>query len=382
MALLHLLTSWQPEGMSVIAVSVDHRLRPEAVDECRFVAEFAARKSIQHAVLTLDPSSWTGNLSAAARDARYEALTAWAHGESISMIALGHTRTDQAETVLMNLARGSGVDGLAAMPGLLCQNAIDWVRPLLTCGRTELRDYLAAEQVPWAEDPGNLSDAYLRVRIRKFLAENDLGLREESLAMTAGHMQAAKRIVDHLLRQTITAGVSVNDIGEYRVKQTIWQLDASLRERVFAALVRRLSNDRHPRRTQALKNSLSALADDGIATIGSVILLGEASGDVLLVRDHRRCGSRDSAGLWDRRWRVGIPDRLLASCVLAPLGMDAAAALVGSVDEMYSQRGLAATPALWRDGELIAHVLDDSNADISFVYSRTVGDLVNGPGQC
>jgi len=378
MALLQLLAEWQSAFPALLAVSVDHGLRPAAANECRRAAEFARQKAIPHVILPLDPSSWSGNQQAAARDARYAALASWARDASLRTVALGHTRTDQAETVLINLARGSGVDGLAAMPSCRRTDGIDWVRPLLAIGRTELRTYLRSEGVAWVDDPGNESVAFQRIRARKFLMDNDLRLSESALAMTAGHLQAARDVLDRLIGEAIAALVQVNAIGEYRIKRGLWDLDATLRLRMLALLVRHISDDRYPPRTKALINCLAALKRDGIATIGGGILL-DRSADVLLVRDHRFCRTGTIRGeLWDRRWKVQVPQAMRDSCTVGPLGPVAAAAIARDLPDDYSQRGLAATPALWRDGTLAASVLPDGNADVSFVYCRGIGEIAEG----
>ncbi len=378
MALLHLLAQWQSGRPSLHAVSVDHGLRPEAAAECRHAAAWARQMAIPHAILSLDPAAWSGNRQAAARDARYAALAAWAQAASITTVALGHTRTDQAETVLINLARGSGVDGLAAMPCCRHAEGIDWVRPLLTIARADLRLYLAAAGITWIEDPGNESMTSQRIRARRFLAGNDLGLTENALAMTAGHMQAARGVLDPMIGRAIATLVAVNPIGEYRISRGFRDLDAALRSRMLALLVRHISDDPHPPRSRALANSLAALEQDGIATIGGGILLDRAA-DVLLVRDHRRCPAgtiRDE--LWDRRWQVRVPRATRERWTVGPLGLAGAAEIARETSQDYSQRGLAATPALWQDGRLAASVLADGKAGISFVYCRGTGALVEG----
>ena len=115
-ALLALVRAWaEAEGRSVLAVTVDHRLRPESAGEAGVVAELCARLGVGHATRVWADAPGRGNLQASARAARQHLIGAWAREAGLAAVALGHTLDDQAETVLLRLARGSGVDGLAAM---------------------------------------------------------------------------------------------------------------------------------------------------------------------------------------------------------------------------------------------------------------------------
>ena len=114
-ALLIHLHDWAgPRGVALHAVTIDHGLRPEAAAEAAGVAALCARLAVPHDTL---PWRWDGrgNLPDAARRGRQALISDWAAARGIADVALGHTADDQAETLLMRLGRGSGVDGLAAM---------------------------------------------------------------------------------------------------------------------------------------------------------------------------------------------------------------------------------------------------------------------------
>ena len=115
MALLHLMHEFcQINKIELQAVTVDHRLRPEAAQEAAHVARQCAEMGLPHDTLIWQDWSGEGNLQNAARNARYHKMACWAGTRGIDTIAVGHTADDQAETVLMRLARRSGVDGLLA----------------------------------------------------------------------------------------------------------------------------------------------------------------------------------------------------------------------------------------------------------------------------
>ena len=116
MALMYLVSNWVADmDIDVEVVSVDHGLRPDAADEAQMVAGVAAQLGLRHSILRWRDWDRQGNLQDAARRARRRLIAEWAKAREIRHICLGHTLDDQAETVLMRLVRGSGVDGLAGM---------------------------------------------------------------------------------------------------------------------------------------------------------------------------------------------------------------------------------------------------------------------------
>ena len=140
LALLHLLHDRIRTGLA--AVTVDHRLRPESASEALHVARLCERLGVPHDVLQRTGWDGRGNLQDQARRSRTSLIADWARSCGIEAVALGHTADDQAETVLMRLARAAGVDGLSGMAPRHAQEGIEWHRPLLTCGREALREVL------------------------------------------------------------------------------------------------------------------------------------------------------------------------------------------------------------------------------------------------
>ncbi len=192
-ALLHLMADWRDAGgPEVHAVTVDHGLRAGSAAEAAAVARAAAVRGVGHDVLAWSRPS-RGNLEAAARVGRIALIADWARARGIGDVALGHTADDQAETVLMRLARGSGVDGLAGMAALREAAGLRWWRPLLAARRGDLRDWLRARGISWIEDPMNDDPAFDRVKARRALEVlAPLGVTVEGLVATAGWMALAR----------------------------------------------------------------------------------------------------------------------------------------------------------------------------------------------
>jgi tRNA(Ile)-lysidine synthase len=193
LALLYLLLEFRRAQSSfpeIIAVTVDHGLRPESGDEARYVGELCTRSGISHRIVQwMGPKPKTG-LSAKSREARYGLLCQAAHDAAAGIILTGHTLDDQIETFAMRSARageGASERGLAGMaPATLLEREIWLVRPLLEISRENLRDYLRAIGIGWRDDPSNESLKYERVRVRQALQDNDrkdiLGKISEKIA--------------------------------------------------------------------------------------------------------------------------------------------------------------------------------------------------------
>lgn len=166
-ALLEILSDLSTErGFALAAAHLDHGIRPEAARERALVERRAAALGVALFVGAADVPAEARRLRAGveetARLARYRFLEACASSWGATAVALGHTRDDQVETVLLHIVRGSGVRGLAGMPA---RRGI-FVRPLLGCARAELRAFLRARGVRYAVDPSNRDASYLRNRIR------------------------------------------------------------------------------------------------------------------------------------------------------------------------------------------------------------------------
>jgi tRNA(Ile)-lysidine synthase len=158
---LSLLTLAVDRELAPIAVHVDHGLRPDGEREAAIVAEAAARVGARFDARRVTVTAGA-NLEARARAARYDALEAARSEHGASAVLVAHTADDQAETVLLNLLRGSGSAGLAGMPA----RRGHVVRPLLGARRADVRAECARRQlVPW-EDPSNDDLAFRRNWIR------------------------------------------------------------------------------------------------------------------------------------------------------------------------------------------------------------------------
>ena len=187
LALLVLGAAWaKAREREVIAATVDHGLRPEALAEAEGVAAICERLGVAHDILTWSHFGRSGGApgQAEARRARHALLAGWAKSRGAGLIALGHTRDDRIETFLMRARKGSGWHGLAGPLPLAPSpvwpegRGLQLGRPLLAFGREELRGELRARSLTWIDDPSNEAERYERVRTRQLVARLEPEARE------------------------------------------------------------------------------------------------------------------------------------------------------------------------------------------------------------
>lgn len=194
-ALLWLAARWRTarrSGPTLVAVTVDHGLRKESAAEARAVKKLAASLGIGHL-----SKRWRGDkpktgIPAAARAARYALLLQAAKAAKASHILTAHTQDDQAETVLMRLARGSGLTGLAGMAAATPFGSVSLARPFLGVPKSRLVATLDKAKIAYATDPTNTDPAYLRPRLRALMPDLAAeGLDARGLSRLAARMARA-----------------------------------------------------------------------------------------------------------------------------------------------------------------------------------------------
>lgn len=193
LALLLLAHAALPGRIAV--ASIDHGLRAEAASEVGFVERLCAQRSIPFAALRVTVAS--GNLQAEARVARYRSLAGWAQERGLGAVATAHHADDQAETLMMRLARGSGLAGLAGVrPAAMIEGSnVAVLRPLLGWRKQELAGLVAAAGIEPVNDPSNADRDFERVRWRARLADADW-FDPQPVAASARHLAEAWRAIE------------------------------------------------------------------------------------------------------------------------------------------------------------------------------------------
>lgn len=322
MALLHLAASWsqltaEPAPRFIVA-TVDHRLRPESAAEAAAVARLSAVYSFAHHVLHWDaPRPATGS-QAAARAARYRLLAAHARQTGSDAIVTAHTRDDQAETLLMRLARGSGVDGLAAMSSTTEIEGVTVLRPLLGVAKSRLVATLAAAGIACCDDPSNQNMDFERVRLRAaWPALAAIGLTSASVATSAARAGRARQALDVLAARLLDdPSVVVTDARGFAAVEIdrLGQEPAELQIRVLGALAVAVGGTAGPiplaRLEQVVGNDMDRLRRG--VTLGRVQVLRQQAGWCGLVREARRHAlprltlQPGQCAIWDGRFQIAL----------------------------------------------------------------------------
>ncbi|MEM6664520.1 MAG: tRNA lysidine(34) synthetase TilS [Pseudomonadota bacterium] len=274
-------------GLDLSAATVDHGLRPEASDEAGLVADFCRSSGIPHQTLRIPPLPDFGNISAAARTARYAALTAWAAKQDLTTVLLGHTRDDQAETVLLRLARGSGVDGLSAMSAVRHSHGLTWVRPMLAIARADLRAWLIDQGISWADDPTNDDASFDRVRVRQAMdALWPLGITSDRLVGTADILATQRLVLEDAASQLSATARRDGPFGDIRLSRE--HLAAARRDTSLRLLKRAIidvsGTDYPPRQRSIDKVMDDILADTPAQTLGGCMLWTDGD-DLVICRE-------------------------------------------------------------------------------------------------
>ena len=355
MALLHLAKGWgATQGVAVLSATVDHGLRAEAAAEQAHVAASCAKLGLPHQILHWTGWDGQGNLQAAARDARFALLADWSRAEALDAVCLGHTQDDQAETVLLRLMRGSGVDGLAAMSARRQRAGVLWLRPLLDQRRETLRDYLRAEGIAWCEDPSNTDERFDRVRVRNVI--DMLDLDTVRLAQTADAMRRAQEALGQRAVDEVASGHVRFDWGDVLVDRArLAALDAETRLRLLAEAVRWVSGTAYRPRLSSLETTWARLAE-GPATLQGCLLAPERA-DLRISREVSAVADLCTpiGELWDGRWQFAWPAGRAQSATvevrsLGPEGLKQA----GRPLDGPPFASLCATPAIWQDDRVLA----------------------------
>jgi tRNA(Ile)-lysidine synthase len=202
-ALMWLAARWRralARGPRLIAVTVDHGLRPEAAREAREVKRLARTLDLPHRTVRWTGSKPKTGLPAAARVARYRLLAQAARSSGATHILTAHTRDDQAETLLMRMLRGSGIAGLAAMARESEREGVRLARPLLEIPKSQLMATLGKAKIAFADDPTNRDPGYTRPRLRALMpALAEEGGDSRNLARLASRLARANAALEVLV---------------------------------------------------------------------------------------------------------------------------------------------------------------------------------------
>jgi tRNA(Ile)-lysidine synthase len=358
------------------ALTVDHGLRAGSAREASQVARWARACGVPHETLVWIGRKPTQNIQARAREARYRLLGNWLHAHDVETLLTGHTLDDQAETFMLRLARGSGLDGLCGMAPLAPLPPSEFeglriARPLLDVSHERLKATLIGQGQPWIEDPSNENDRFARVKIRRALVAFDsIGLTAARIASAAGHLRRAREAIDASVAALIADGVELSPWGYGLAKSE--NFAAAPREvalRTLSRLIEALGGGDYPPRFEQIEAALGWLTAPHAKlkgrTLGGCRLARRNAKTVLIAREESALAKEDpklhiepgTAGVWDRRFTVALSPLAVQSGYqvrwLGPAGLKRLGpkALLPSVEP---HRIAATVPTLWLGERLVA----------------------------
>lgn len=376
LALLHLIAQWRRRDAAAApelwAATVDHRLRPTSGEEAEFVARAAAALEVRHVILPWDGDKPATGLPEAAREVRYRLLEAFARGLETAgpkAVVTAHHGDDLAETLLMRLARGSGLDGLAAMtPERRLSPAGDvmLVRPLLNIAKGRLTATLRAAGVNWIDDPTNERLDLERGRVRKMMnvlaAE---GLTAKVLARSAQRLDAARAAVSYAdAAFTATLGLATHNGIFAALDRAAFALGPRLlQERVLSRLLDQFGGTTPRPELSEVEDLVRRVGAEGriVATLGGAMLSASPRSlriwrEPARIRDEALPLTPGVPAVWDRRFEVSVAGGASGAIEVRALGQAGYASLAQALaPEIDLPHGAAyGLPAFWEGEKLRA----------------------------
>lgn len=265
MALLLALSKVHPHQL-LKAFTVDHGLRHGSAAEARWTCQQVKQRGIACDMLPI-ASVEAGNLQAAARMARYEALNVATSAVNAAALCTAHTLDDQAETILARLSRGSGTKGLSGMqdviaiPGQKGSQSAALYRPLLGTRRSTLRTYLTEHEQRWAEDPSNANTRFDRIRLREILGSwEDAGFTAERIAAAGENMRRSDDALEHYAHDVFSSVASDHGDSSLTIERSAFlESPADTQLRVLTKCLQAVSENNGPVRMAKLESCLKRI---------------------------------------------------------------------------------------------------------------------------
>jgi tRNA(Ile)-lysidine synthase len=368
LALALLADRWaRAQGGGIVALTVDHRLRPDSAAEAAQVARWLAARGIRHETLVWHGPYPLQDLQAAARAARYRLLGDWCRRHGRLHLLVAHHEDDQAETLILRLGRGSGLNGLAAMAPIVEDGPYRLLRPLLTLPSARLKATLAAAGQAWIEDPSNRNPVFARVRVRRQQGLfTDAGLTPQRLAETSRHLGRARMALETAVERALVQAAALHPAGFALLDPgPLARAPDEIGLRALAAVIATVGGEEFPPRFDRLERAAGALFG---GTLGAGRTLGGCRilpwrGRVLVLREPAAMApptASPDAGesvSWDRRFLIDMPKgTITGGFVVGGLGIEGAARMRGIAEAPgtpYLPSGVRPTlPAFWREGTL------------------------------
>lgn len=255
-------------GLHPIALHVNHGLRDVAAAEAQYVQDLCAARGIECHVFEWTGEKPTTGLEAAARGARYKMMTDFCRENNVDALLVAHQADDQIETFLMNLGRGSGLSGLAAMRPVTTRDGVKIVRPLLNVWRRELKQYCDDNGIKYCTDAMNSDAKYTRVRIRqnRHLMADALGISDERILLAINNLNRVRDAIETNVADLVA--MVKNGRRAVFLDSFLFDQDDNIRLKFIGTLIQQIGGDNYQPRLHSLRRALSYLGGDCKFTLG------------------------------------------------------------------------------------------------------------------
>jgi len=353
MALVLLMAEWAADkGGKVVALTVDHGLRAESKSEALQVGAWLHPYKIDHHILSWTAPKPVSGIQEEARNARYALMGQWCAEHSILYLALGHQLQDQAETFLLRVRQGSGLDGLSAMAPVRQTRDVCLIRPVLGISRDRLIATLMSKGQEFVDDPSNANSRYERVRMRHLIA--DLGLSSEGLFELTQVLGRARKAMEDLVERADSLLVSYHSMGFAVVDgDGLVEAPYAIGIRVLSRVVQRIGGQPYPPRGDRLDRLYKAQS----GTLAGCRVVKKPGNILVLCRESRGVAPltpiiSGQSTVWDGRFVVTAS----ATC---PSGVSVGALGARGWEQVKKECSITipamirtTLPAIWIDGEL------------------------------
>jgi tRNA(Ile)-lysidine synthase len=318
MALLLLTKQWLTKiSGQLIAITVDHNLRPEASLEAIFVGKICKKLNIEHTILQWQHSEISSNIQAKARKARYNLLTKYCQEHDILHLFVGHQMQDSVENFFIKLSRGSGIFGLIANNCNFIHN-VRVCKPILNFTKNECLQLLKASKVEHVEDPSNLKKIYLRNNIRFNLqnfaqsSATSFELFQQRVVNSQKHLATSAELVQENVIDALCSAVSIYNSGFAIVSLEILQkycFDTQTYLLIYLLTV--MGGNDQPPRAQQVTSLLNLLQSNSFkGTTLSKCVVNLSKNDLIIYKElcnimNYNITLKDSC-FWDKRFRICV----------------------------------------------------------------------------
>jgi tRNA(Ile)-lysidine synthase len=315
----------------VVCIIIDHGLRIESAAEALKTANFLTDKGLKTEIITWQKyrpeNKKISNLHQKARDIRYELLLNYCKNNDIAYLMTGHHKNDQAETVLLRIARGTGIDGITAIKAKSLRQGINIIRPLLPFTRSSIEKYLEQYNWQWINDPSNDNTDYARSRIRNMLKNaSDHGLTIDRIDLLRKN---AARASDYLKQQTILHYKEICNRDEFGTIllniRDFLALHEEMKLRILSKILCVVTGAIHSPRLNALMKLSDMIGRNwSNQTIQGAEVLKYSENELLFIREHRAIPQAIEIDgpaklVWDNRFIIEL--KLKSRVTIKPLDL-------------------------------------------------------------